>query len=334
MKIAFLVTRLDKPSARYRVLQYLPYLREKGHIPDIVIITKNYWERLTIFGKMKNYDVVFLQKKPLGAIECNVLRRHAKTLVYDFDDAVMFRDSQRGDHRSLRRRRNFVRTVKSSDVVIAGNEYLRSFALKENPNTFLIPTSVDMERYTERPTASESKSLILGWIGSSKTLMYLENMKSVWDTIYDRFPHVKLKIVGDRFFHCERMPVIKKPWIYEEEIDDLHSFDIGLMPLTDDPWSRGKCGFKLLQYMAVGVPAVCSPVGVNREIVSDGLNGFWARNEQEWIEKLGTLIRDRRLRLQMGKKTRETVIKNYSTEVNQQKLLEVLNSHHHGEVNH
>jgi glycosyltransferase involved in cell wall biosynthesis len=334
MKIAFLVTRLDKPSARYRALQYLPYLREKGHIPDSILIAKKYWERLAIFGKMKNYDVVFLQKKPLGAIECNVLRRHAKTLVYDFDDAVMFRDSQRGEHLSGRRRRNFVRTVKSADVVIAGNEYLRSFALKENPNTSLIPTSVDMERYTERPTASESKSLLLGWIGSSKTLMYLENMKSIWDTIYDRFPHVKLKIVGDRFFHCERMPVIKKPWKYEEEIDDLHSFDIGLMPLTDDPWSRGKCGFKLLQYMAVGVPAVCSPVGVNREIVSDGLNGFWARNEQEWIDKLSTLIRDRQLRLHMGKKTRETVIKNYSTEINKHKLLEVLHFHHHGAVNH
>jgi glycosyltransferase involved in cell wall biosynthesis len=315
-------------------LQYFPFLRDKGYLPDVIAIPKNFWERLTLFGTMKNYNIVFLQKKTLGAIEGYMLRRNSKILVYDFDDAVMFRDSTKGEHLSTKRKHNFERTVKWADVVIAGNEYLKSFALKENPKTFLIPTSVDMERYTQRQTAAEPRSLVLGWIGSSATLFYLERMKAVLDTIYDRFPHVSLKIVGDslkivgdRFFSCERMPVIEKEWNFEEEIEDLHSFDIGLMPLTDDPWSKGKCGFKLLQYMAVGIPSVCSPVGVNREVVTDGVNGFWAENDHEWIERLSTLIQDHRLRIQMGSKARGAVIENYSTETNKEKLLEALNSH-------
>lgn len=214
--------------------------------------------------------------------------------------------------------------VKNSDIIIAGNEYLEAFAVKENPNTFVIPTSIDMDRYIERPPVASSESVILGWIGSSSTLFYLEKMKNIWDAIFDRFSYVKLKIVADKFFDCDRIPVIKKQWRYEEEINDLHSFDIGLMPLSDDPWSRGKCGFKLLQYMAVGIPAVCSPVGVNRTIVTDGVNGFWTKDEKEWLEKLSILIQNSQFRVQMGNKARETVIRNYSTEVNSKKLLEIL----------
>lgn len=327
MNIAFLVTRLDKPSARYRALQYFPLLKEKGHIPEVILIPKNYWERLSLFGKMRNYDIVFLQKKSLGAIEGYLLRKNSKVLVYDFDDAVMFRDSAKVSSASAGRQKKFSRTVQYADTVIAGNEYLKSFAIKENPNTFLIPTSIHMERYPARPAPATQESLVLGWIGSSATLFYLERLRDVLDTIYGRFPHVCLKIVSNQFSNFGRIPVIKKRWDYEKEIDDLHTFDIGLMPLTDDSWSRGKCGFKLLQYMAVGIPAVCSPVGVNREIVADGVNGFWAENDHEWTERLSTLIQDQRLRVHMGRKARETVIKYYSTEASKEKLLEALNSH-------
>lgn len=326
MKIAFLVTSFEKPSARYRVLQYIPILEEKGYLPEVCIIPKNYRNRIKLFRKMRSFDFVFLHRKLLSTVGWYILRKNAKRLVYDFDDAVMFKDSINKNQISNRRMNNFIRTVKNADLIIAGNEYLKDFAIKENPRSFVIPTPIDMQRYVERSHEVPSDIIIIGWIGSSVTLFYLEKMKKAWDAIFNKFPYVKLKIVADKFFDCNRMPVIKKQWRYEEEIADLHTFDIGLMPLTDDPWSRGKCGFKLLQYMAVGVPAVCSPVGVNREIVTDGINGFWANDEDEWVDKVGELIKNRQLRIEIGSRARKTIIERYSTEVCSKKILAILNS--------
>lgn len=329
MKIAFLVTRLEKPSARYRVSQYIPFLEKKGFTPTVCIIPKNHWDRIKLFRKMRDYDAVFLQKKLFNVLEFNVLRKNSDMLVYDFDDAVMFRDSTKKNLISYKRRKNFIRTVKNADAVIAGNEYLKNFAVKENPKTYVIPTAIDINRYTLRPSADVSDTLNIGWIGSSTTLFYLENMKSLWDAVFDKFPYVKLKIVANKFFDCDRIPVVKKLWKYEEEIDDLHTFDIGLMPLTDDPWARGKCGLKLLQYMAVGIPVVCSPIGVNSEIVTDGINGFWAEDEKEWLEKISILIQNASLRTEIGLRARDTVSKYYSTEITSKKIKEIINSLKH-----
>lgn len=321
MNIAFLVTRIEKPSARYRVFQYIPFLKMEGYISEVFVIPKNSLGRVNLFKKMKHFDIVFLQKKLLNIIELHILKKNSKCLIYDFDDAVMFRDPNNKSQVSKKRMNDFLRTVKNADIVIAGNKYLKNFAIKENPKTFVIPTSVDMNRYTEKQSSIESNPVILGWIGSNATLFYLERIKNVLDAIFDRFPSVRLKIVADKFLDCARMPVIKKHWAYEEEIDDLHTFDVGLMPLTDDPWSRGKCGLKLLQYMAVGIPAVCSPVGVNREIVTDGDNGFWANNEDEWVYKVSELLKNKQLRIDIGKRARKTVGERYSTHVSSKKIL-------------
>jgi glycosyltransferase involved in cell wall biosynthesis len=135
---------------------------------------------------------------------------------------------------------------------------------------------------------------------------------------------VQLKIVADDFFELEAMPVLRKRWSAEEEIADLHSFDIGLMPLSDDVWTRGKCGFKLLQCMAVGLPVVCSPVGINAEIVTDGVEGFWARGEEEWVARLSQLVADAGLRAAMGRRARQKVAASYSLAVNAPRLLQYL----------
>jgi glycosyltransferase involved in cell wall biosynthesis len=325
LKIAFLITKYENASARYRVLQYLPYLNSHGVTHGLYAIPTGYSERLRLFRKLRAYDLIFLQRKLLDLVSWKFLRRNARQLVYDFDDAVMFRDSKRTNPLSAQRQKRFDRTVRGADMVIAGNSYLRDFAIRENLKTVVIPTSVDMERYTEKKPVS-SHNVVIGWIGSRSTLPYLERIKSILDDIALSYSSARLKIVADDFFECEKMPVIKKQWSYEDEIADLHTFDIGLMPLTDDPWSRGKCGFKLLQYMAVGVPVVCSPVGVNREIVSDGIDGFHAGSDEDWIEKIGLLIRDADLRLQMGKRGREKVKNLYSVELNKTKLLALLTS--------
>lgn len=324
MRIAFLISRFDAPSSRYRVLQYLPIFKNKGHKSEVFEVPKGFVKRTRLFIKMRNFDVVVLQKKLLSAIDWHLLRKNSHKLIYDFDDAVMFRDSDKKGFESAIRQKRFTRTIKNSDMVVSGNEYLNSFAMKENSNVFVIPTSIDMKRYIQKPFDSISEHVIIGWIGSGSTLPYLEKMKNVWDAVFDKFPHVKLKVIADRFFECQKMPVVKKQWKHEEEIDDLHSFDIGIMPLPDDLWTRGKCGFKLLQYMAIGIPAVCSPVGINKEIVSDGVNGYWANAADEWVEKLGILIRDRNLRLQMGDLARKTVINRYSVGVNVKRLIEII----------
>jgi glycosyltransferase involved in cell wall biosynthesis len=183
-----------------------------------------------------------------------------------------------------------------------------------------------MERFIEKPENGYRSKLTIGWIGSSATLHYLEDMKEILDMIYDLHPEVQLKIVGNTFFDCERMPTIKKEWNYDEEITDLHSFDIGLMPLTDDPWSRGKCGFKLLQYMAVGIPAVSSPVGVNKEIIKDGENGMLAESKESWINKLSLLLKDGNLRRDIGKRGRIAVMNDFSAKKNVIKLIKIFKS--------
>lgn len=326
MKIAFLVSRLDKPSTRYRVLQYIPLLTGNDLSAEVHLLPRQLWRRLLLFAKLRHYQVVFLQKKLLGPFALYALRQAARRLVFDFDDAVMFNDSNKDTVRSKKRESRFVRTVRSADAVVAGNAYLRDLAARENPAVHTIPTPIDMARYTGKPLPRKPGPLVLGWIGSSATLIYLERMRATWDALAGRYPQVVIKIVADRFCECGRMPVITKHWRYDDEIADLHSFDIGLMPLTDDPWARGKCGFKMLQYMAVGVPAVCSPVGVNREIVTDGVNGYHATTPDEWIDKIGRLIDDDELRARMGAQARETVLRRYSLEVNSAKLIALFHS--------
>ncbi len=214
-----------------------------------------------------------------------LLKRRANRIVYDFDDSVMYRNSTAQNPLSKTRRRRFVRLLRASDAVIAGNEYLKKEALQYNPNVEVIPSPIDMERYALKSYDSKGNGLVLGWIGDHGSIHYLEKMRPVFDGLAAKYPDVRLKIVCDTFFQCDRMKVIEKQWSSEDEIHDLQSFDIGLMPLMDDPWSWGKCGLKILQYQGVGVPVVCTPVGINRDLVKDGENGLWAKDQREWIDE-------------------------------------------------
>ncbi len=332
MRVAFLTTRLEKPSARYRFLHYLPYLAENGVDVDTFVLPANKSERSRLFRSFSEYDVVFLQKRTFGILDWRVLRKHARAIIYDFDDAVMFEDpakakkSGRSAEEKPTRLSRFKRVVGGSDAVIAGNKYLYDWALKYNKSSFLVPTPVDVKKYGLKEFPGEREFITIGWIGSASTLHYLEALRPLLDELHDHHPGTRLKIVADKFFDCERMPVIKKMWNSEEEISDLHSIDIGIMPLTDDAWSCGKCGFKLLQYMAVGTCAVASPVGVNQEIIRDGKNGFLAGYNVQWFEIFSKLINNMGLRKQIGLKARETVLDKYSLEVNAPKLLNVLKS--------
>lgn len=310
MRIAFLIKKFETPSSRYRILQYIPYLQEMGHDCTVLRIPPRFHTRFFAFRKMSNFALVVLQKKLLNPLEFWFLRRYSKSLIYDFDDAIMYRDSQHINPTSRQRLQRFNRTVHNADWVIAGNQYLREKV--PHGRVSIIPTPIDMQRYHAKIYRNEEKVVTLGWIGSKSTLAYLLDLKGVLEEIGRNFINVQLKIVCDTFFDCRHLHVIKKPWRYEEEIEDLHSFDIGLMPLSDDPWSRGKCAFKLLQYLAVGVPVVASPVGMNSEIVHNHRNGFLALNEHDWLEWLKLLIQDPDLRRRLGREGRELVKTDYA----------------------
>ncbi len=311
MRVLFLILGAQAPSSRYRVLQYLPYLRGEGIEPVVRDLQGGGAKTWGTLWGARNFSMVFLQKKLLRCPHRAIIRSLSPKMVFDFDDAIIYRDSAKGAGLSPGRLRRFRKTVRSCDLVIAGNSYLRGLAEGETARVLTIPTPIDMERYTEK-SHFDSRTVRIGWIGGQGTLFYLEGLGPVLEEVSRRMGGVKVKVVSDAFPKWVGVPLECKQWSYEDEIEDLHSFDIGIMPLTDDPWSRGKCGFKLLQYMAVGLPVVCSPVGVNGEIVKDGENGLLARTPQQWASSLELLVRDRVMRRRLGESARKTVMEGYS----------------------
>jgi len=312
MKVLFLIQGWDVAASRYRVLQYIPYLKSKGVEATVNLYPRTPRENFRFFKSLSQYDIVFLQRKRFNQPRLGLLRRRANRIVYDFDDSVMYRNSKNKDPISQTRRQRFVQMIKASDFVIAGNEFLKEEVLPFNPNVEVNPTPINQERYDLRDYGIQKGNITIGWIGDHGSIHYLEKMRPIFERIGERYPHTELKIVCDIFFDCEHIKVVKKPWASEEEVADLQSFDIGVMPLVDDPWSWGKCGLKIIQYQGVGVPVVCTPVGINRDLVEDGINGFYAMTPEEWEEKISVLIEDPQLRERMGKNGRKRVLEEYT----------------------
>ena len=324
MKVLFLIQGFTVAASRYRVLQYIPYLEAKGMETTVSLYPRSLKENFQFFSNLSRYDIVFLQRKRFNQPRLGLLRRRAKRIIYDFDDSVMYRNSKAEDPISSSRRRRFIQMIKNSDFVIAGNEFLKREALLFNPNVEVIPTAIDQERYRLKAYPVQQGKVTLGWIGDHGSIHYLEKMRPLFERVGERYPHVELKIVCDTFFDCDRMKVIKKAWSSEEEVADLQGFDIGLMPLVDDPWSWGKCGLKIIQYQGVGVPVVCTPVGINKDLVEDGINGYWAMTQEEWEKKLSLLIEDSQLRERMGREGRKRVLENYTYQASAPRLFALL----------
>jgi glycosyltransferase involved in cell wall biosynthesis len=324
MKVLFLIQGFSVAASRYRVLQYIPYLKAKGMETTVSLYPRSLKENFQFFSNLSQYDIVFLQRKRFNQPRLGLLRRRAKRIIYDFDDSVMYRNSKAKDPISPTRRRRFVQMIKNSDFVIAGNEFLKSEVLPFNPKVEVIPTAIDQERYRLKTYPVQQERVTLGWIGDHGSIHYLEKMRPIFERIGEKYPHVELKIVCDTFFDCGRMKVIKKNWSSEEEVADLQGFDIGLMPLVDDPWSWGKCGLKIIQYQGVGLPVVCTPVGINKDLVEDGTNGYWAMTSEEWEKKLSLLIENSELRERMGREGRRRVLESYTNQVCAPRLFSIL----------
>ena len=323
MKILFLVQDLDVAASRYRVLQYLPYLKEHGVQATVLPFQKGFFKKLKLFKSVNEYDILFIQRKRFPILWLKYIRKNARRIVYDFDDSVMYRNSKAANPESNTRVKMFKNMVNASDYVIAGNEYLQKNTTPFTHNVTIIPSPIDMSLYPLKKYSEKNDNITLGWIGATGSIHYLEKMKPVFEALGKKYEDLRLKIICNVFFDCDNITVEKKLWSEQEEVADIQSFDIGLMPLMDDPWSHGKCGLKILQCLATGVPVVCSPAGVNKEIVKNGVHGFWANTREEWIEKLEILINDPDRRERMGMEGRKRVIEHYSLEANAPRMLKI-----------
>lgn len=324
MKVLFLIQGYSVAASRYRVLQYLPYLESKGVEATVSLYPRTLQENLRFFKDLSQYHIVFLQRKRFNQPRLMLLRTRASRIIYDFDDSVMYRNSKAKDPISQSRRRRFIQMIKASDFVIAGNEFLKKEVLPFHSGVEVIPSPIDHERYPLKDYSLKRKKVTLGWIGDHGSIHYLEKMRPIFERIGQRYPEAELKIVCDIFFDSKQIKVVKKTWSSEEEVADLQSFDIGVMPLMDDPWSWGKCGLKIVQYQGVGVPVVCTPIGINRDLVEERVNGFWATTPEEWEEKLSTLIEMPELREQMGREGRRRVLQDYTLQSCAPRLLSIL----------
>ncbi len=323
MKILFLVQDLDVAASRYRVLQYLPYLKEHGVQATVLPFQKGFFKKLKLFKSVNEYDILFIQRKRFPILWLKYIRKNARRIVYDFDDSVMYRNSRAANPESNTRVKMFKNMVNASDYVIAGNEYLQKNTTPFTHNVTIIPSPIDMSLYPLKKYSEKNDNITLGWIGATGSIHYLEKMKPVFEALGKKYEDLRLKIICNVFFDCDNITVEKKLWSEQEEVADIQSLDIGLMPLMDDPWSHGKCGLKILQCLATGVPVVCSPAGVNKEIVKNGVHGFWANTREEWIEKLEILINDPDRRERMGMEGRKRVIEHYSLEANAPRMLKI-----------
>jgi glycosyltransferase involved in cell wall biosynthesis len=324
MKVAFLIHNTEAPSCRYRVLQYFPYLKQQGTEVSTHLFRHNLMDKWKFYATLGEYDLIFIQRKLFHPVDFWYIRRKAKKIVYDFDDAVMYRSAKSKNPHSFSRRIKFARMMKRADLIIAGNEFLKTKALPHNSNVVVIPTSIDLSQYSLKEDLHHGGQITIGWLGSRSSLRYLRSLLPTFENIFKKYPNIQLKIVCSEFLDSPHLPIIKKPWSWEEEEEDLKSFDIGVMPLSNDLWSKGKCGLKILQYFSVGIPTICTPVGMNKDIVEEGVNGFWATTTEEWEEKLSILIENPTLREKMGKEGRDKVLEEYSLQASAPRLFAIL----------
>lgn len=323
-KVYFLIQEWNHPASRYRVLQYLPYLKESYIESRVALFPDSFWQWMKFFSELRKYHTVFVQKKRLWRWQLWYLKRKRVRIIYDFDDAVMFKSPVDGGGWSFKRQRTFARMVRYSDRVVAGNQYLKSQALPYNKNITIIPTAIDTSRYTIKDYCRNKKNVTIGWIGSKSSLPFLKELMPAFDQLAAQDNLLELKIICNDFFDCRKMPVVKKMWALEDENADLQEIDIGLAPLPNHEWTKGKCATKLLQYLAAGIPVVCSPVGVHNEIIQEGVNGFFAASPLEWIEKIGLLAKDKALRERIGREGKKTVESSYSLQANIPKFIDII----------
>lgn len=313
MKVLFLHRGQDVPSARIRILALVPYLEELGVECRVAPHPENAVALRKLLRRSGNPDAFVLQKKLPTLADAWAWRGCGAPLIFDYDDAVMFRQRPRdGSYESGTRRRRFARALGMADAFVCGNAYLASFASRGRgaAKPLLVaasPVALDLERSAQRTPGAPVR---IGWLGSPENLPSLAALAPALRRLAE-VRSFRLIVVSAQRPALEDVPVEHVPWTLAAQDREIAAFDVGLMPLEDSAWSRGKCAYKLLQYMAAGVPVVASPVGMNTEVVADGENGLLAGSADEWQRALQRLIDDPGLAERLGRAGRETIEARY-----------------------
>lgn len=329
MRVVFVPSgpKNEVPSSKARVFQFLDYLQEQG-ISSNVVLCSNYWSRihryLSLVRQLSHFlpgaDGVFVQKQVRILWVWRVIKLLGKPIVYDFDDAMWAPPSWDTKQDMTRVRKKLARMLELSNLVIVGNKFLADYARKYSAKVEIIPLCLDMNLYPAKKW-KESGLVTIGWNGRPSNLYYLKSMQEVLRNLGRKYrDRVAVKIMCAEEINFDGIRTIHIPWNERNEISELLSFDIGLVPLTPDDWSRGKSSGKLLQYMACGIPPIGSPIGFNVEAIRDGINGFMAQDLDEWFKKLCLLIENYELRITLGQAARKTVERYYSLETNGPRL--------------
>ena len=336
----------EAAGTRFRINQYIPYLEANGFDVDVdAFYTRAFFRfvyqrghyarkaltfaalalrRLAAMTRTGRYDLIFIYREafPIGPpLVERYLARLGPAIVLDFDDAFYMLDASENASEAnrfvafLKYVRKVPEIIRLSNRVIVGNSFLASYARDFNACVTTLPTCLDTSRFVPRAGAPASDLPVVGWIGSPTTTPYLTGLSEVLQHTRARHPFV-LRVSGaSHDLDVPGVAVRNEPWALAREVELFNTCDIGVYPLTDDDWARGKCGFKAIQFMACGVPVVASAVGVNREIIEDGVDGFLASTPAEWVDKLSRLLAEPELRARFREAGRRTIERRYSLQV-------------------
>lgn len=346
--------RYRSPSQRYRYEQYISYLETKGFeftfspvinenddetfygkgkiVPKAFITLKSFFIRFKDWMRYNQFDIIFIQREALFVgstfFERKAFRSKAK-VIFDFDDSIWLMDTS-PENKKFEFLKNPDKTktnIKNAHLVIAGNSYLANYSLQFNSNTIIIPTTVDCNLHKPMPELRGEETIVIGWSGSISTVKHFEAFVPTLKKLKAKYGNkIRFKLLGEPNYINGELDIKGDQWTADSEVIELNKMDIGIMPLPNDKWANGKCGLKGLTYMACGIATVMSPVGVNKEIIEHGKNGFLADSEEEWLNCLSLLIEDKVLRNKLGEEGRKTVLEKYSVEANKEKYLNAFQS--------
>lgn len=331
----------EAPSQRFRFEQYLSFLEEHGfEIHYHSFHTQKSWNRLyqkgQFFRKFIDLNYNFLRRwvllfKLAGAKHIFMHREMAhvgppvfewilvkilrKKYTYDFDDAIWIPNysSVNARFQKLKCYWKVHYLIRWAEKISAGNEFLAHYARQFNPQVAVIPTTIDTQNQHSLVVNQHQKPIVIGWTGTHSTMHYLDFIVPILRRLESEFEFV-FKVISNKKPNYELKSLAYQDWKEETEIEDLAEIQIGVMPLVLDAWSEGKCGFKALQYMSLGMASIVSPVGVNTRIVQQHENGLIADSAEEWESALRTLLLDETLRIELGEKARQSIIENWSVE--------------------
>jgi glycosyltransferase involved in cell wall biosynthesis len=305
-RVLVIITNPKQASYRLRIAALRPGLLERGFELEVEVWPDGWLARPALLRRAANYHATILQRRLLDGSHARLLRASARNILYDIDDAVMVNPQSAGLLSRWKTRRRFNATAAIVDHVVAGNDHLAGMFKKST----VLPTCVDPKDYQVKRHESGGP-VTLVWVGSHSTLPYLRQQLPAIEQAAELVPGIKLLTIADERIEHAKLPLEHVRWSKEEESEALARGDIGIAPTPDDEWTRGKCGFKIIQYMAAGLPVIASPVGANAQIVAPE-TGLLATTRREWSEAIVKLAGDIAVRRSMGRAGRERLEKNYS----------------------